>query len=592
MSAAAAKILCPDYILEIKRERVSMKTLRRILLCVLFFGIFTPSPAPGAAGAREAKPSGPCLTALRIEQAGDSLLTVSLEGKALSAPRAIYRNSREFALLLEDVAFPALKYERDCEAPMAPHVTVEQVDRGTVIVLSCEVPLRIDGVRGAGTGHMGIRLKRDEKSAFHGGSAELKNRADRASLPSKNIDLSLKDCDLHDIFRMLGALADVNIVVDGSVPQSARMTLSFKDAPFDEVLRYVLQSQNLEWRGIGKTLVVGARGSLGMLAGRLITKSYSVAYGDPQKIAPLLKEMAELFSPANRILVDQRQNLLIITATALQQERVRSALHLLDAPKRQVMLKARIIEVNDEGSEQLETAINAVYDWWWASYQSGGLSAGAAYSSRRRSERPGLLDTESSGKLPGSIGKGIVDLAGRAAKMLDFRLNVLVEEKKARVLADPTVTVIDGEKATVKLVDKLKYVSRRDDANNPSYGDEEVGPTLEVLPRIGRGGMITVDVALSTGEVVQWIRGSRGEQIPQVNSRSVTTQVCVRDGEPFVIGGLFKNTKSRIRTGVPVLENLPLLGWLFRYRTSRNIRSQVVMVIIPAVLEIPDGAAD
>ncbi|MGI6075521.1 MAG: type II secretion system protein GspD [Pyramidobacter sp.] len=494
-------------------------------------------------------------------------------------------------MILEGVSFPAVKYERDFETPLASHATVEQSDRGTLIVLSCEAPLRIDGVRGAGTKRMQVRLKRTDRAVRHGGTLELKSAEERNVLPAQKIDLSLKDCDLHDIFRMLGALAGVNIVVDGSVPQSARMTLSFENAPFDEVFRYVIQSQNLQWHSIGKTLVVGAKGASAMLTGRLITKSYRVDYGDTGKIAPLLKEMAELFSPADRILVDERQNLLIVTATAFQHERVRAALGVLDAPQRQVMLKARIIEVNDEGSNELETAINAVYDWWWASYQGGELSAGVAYSSPQNSDRQGLPGLEGAGKLPGTIGKGVVDLAGRAAKMLDFRLNALVEEKKARVLADPTVTVLDGEKATVKLVDKLKYVSRRDDANNPSYGDEEVGPTLEVLPRIGRNGMITVNVALATGEVIQWIRGSRGEQIPQVNSRSVTTRVSVRDGEPFVIGGLFKDSKSRIRAGVPVLQNLPLLGWLFRYRTTKTLRSQVVMVVIPAVLEIPDGTA-
>ena len=233
-----------------------------------------------------------------------------------------------------------------------------------------------------------------------------------------------------------------------------------------------------------------------------------------------------------------------------------------------------------------------MYDWWWASYQSGSLSAGAAYSKTSPSERTGLPNLGTADKLPGSIGNGIVNLAGTAARLLDVRLNALVEEKKARVLADPTVTVLDGCKATVKLVDKLKYVSRRDDANNPTYDDEEVGPSLEVVPRIARNGMITVGVSLATGEVIQWIRGSQGEQVPQVNTRSVDTTVTVRDSEPFVIGGLYKDTKSRVRSGVPVLQNLPLLGWLFQYKSYRKTRSQVVMVVIPTVLGVPDSPSE
>ena len=174
--------------------------------------------------------------------------------------------------------------------------------------------------------------------------------------------------------------------------------------------------------------------------------------------------------------------------------------------------------------------------------------------------------------------------------MLDFRLRTLVEQKKARVLADPTVTVLDGEKATVKLVEKLKYVSRRDDAQNPTYDDEEVGPKLEVTPRIGRSGMITVSVSLATGEVIQWIRGGQGEQIPQTNSRTVETKIRVRDGEPFVIGGLFKESRSRTRASVPILSSIPLIGELFKAKLDKKTRSQVVMILIPYILEIPDLA--
>lgn len=565
---------------------MSLKFVKTVLLTMLEVLIFLLHVASGFASSKQ---SDSVLTAFSAEQAGDSVVVLFLEGRKLTEPRKVYQNDREFSMILEDVKFPAMRYERGLETPLVPHIMAEQTDRGTVLTLYSEVPLYIDAVRGSGTGNMKIRIKRLDRGVSYTESSEVKNLAEPA-LPLRKITVNLKDCDLHDIFRILGAMADINIVVDSSVPLTARMTLTFTDAPFGEIFHYILQSQNLEWRRMGGTVLIGAKNSLGVLTGRMITKSYCVSYAEADKIAPILKEMAELLTPANRVLVDERQRLLIVTGTALQQERTRAALQILDAPQRQVMLKARIIEVNDDASDQLETAINAVYDWWWASYQSGSLSAGAAYSKSSPTERQGLPNLDSADKLPGTIGNGIVNLAGTAAKMLDFRLNVLVEEKKARVLADPTVTVLDGCKATVKLVEKLKYVSRRDDANNPTYDDEEVGPSLEVVPRIARNGMITVSVSLATGEVIQWIRGSQGEQVPQVSTRSVDTTVTVHDGEPFVIGGLYKDTKSRIHSGIPVLQNLPLLGWLFQYKNYRKTRSQVVMVVIPTVLEIPDTA--
>lgn len=556
-----------------------------VALALFSFSLFQPAELPARTRAE------PRLWALHVEQAGDSHIVLSLEGQALKRPELAYRNENSLTLALEGVRFPALNYERDLDTPLVPHISAEESDRGTLVTLFCEEPLQLGDVRGAGSGHMRIRFTKGGRAESREQTPLWREGENAGRISSRKISMNLKDCDLADVFRLLGAMADVNIVVDASVPQNARMTLAFSEAPFEEVFQFVLRSQNLGFSVVGRTVVVGAKNSLGLLTGRLTTKSYHVAYAEAQKTAPLLKELAELHSPANRVLVDERQNLIVVTGTAFQQEKVRRTLRLLDAPGRQVMLKARIIEVNDDASDQLETALNAVYDWWWGSYQNGALSAGFAQSGRKPGTAEGALgNLDTSANLPGEIGSGIVQLAGTATRMLDFRLRTLVEQKKARVLADPTVTVLDGEKATVKLVEKLKYVSRRDDAQNPTYDDEEVGPKLEVTPRIGRSGMITVSVSLATGEVIQWIRGGQGEQIPQTNSRTVETKIRVRDGEPFVIGGLFKESRSRTRTSVPILSSIPLIGELFKAKLDKKTRSQVVMILIPYILEIPDLA--
>lgn len=410
-----------------------------VALALFSFSLFQPVELPARTRAE------PRLWALHVEQAGDSHIVLSLEGQALKRPELVYRNENSLTLALEGVRFPALNYERDLDTPLVPHISAEESDRGTLVTLFCEEPLQLGDVRGAGSGHMRIRFTKGGRAESREQTPLWREGENAGRISSRKISMNLKDCDLADVFRLLGAMADVNIVVDASVPQNARMTLAFSEAPFEEVFQFVLRSQNLGFSVVGRTIVVGAKNSLGLLTGRLTTKSYHVAYAEAQKTAPLLKELAELHSPANRVLVDERQNLIVVTGTAFQQEKVRRTLRLLDAPGRQVMLKARIIEVNDDASDQLETALNAVYDWWWGSYQNGALSAGFAQSGRKPGTAEGALgNLDTSANLPGEIGSGIVQLAGTATRMLDFRLRTLVEQKKARVLADPTVTVLDG----------------------------------------------------------------------------------------------------------------------------------------------------
>jgi len=123
--------------------------------------------------------------------------------------------------------------------------------------------------------------------------------------------------------------------------------------------------------------------------------------------------------------------------------------------------------------------------------------------------------------------------------MLDVGIRNLVESNKADILASPSVVTVDGQKASIALTTNIKYISERDEAGNPVYTEERIGPTLEFTPIVGRDNTVTINVEISTGEVVEWRAGGMGEEVPVTSSRDVSTMVRVRNGEPFVIGGLF-----------------------------------------------------
>ena len=113
-----------------------------------------------------------------------------------------------------------------------------------------------------------------------------------------------------------------------------------------------------------------------------------------------------------------------------------------------------------------------------------------------------------------------------------------------------------------------------------------------MTPKVGRDGVITVKLEIETGEVLEMIRGSTGEQMPRPSTRSVSNQVRVRDGEPFVVGGLFRDNQTKNRVRIPVLGQLPILGELFTYRYNERRKTQVVMLVVPHILEIPDVAVE
>jgi type IV pilus assembly protein PilQ len=109
-----------------------------------------------------------------------------------------------------------------------------------------------------------------------------------------------------------------------------------------------------------------------------------------------------------------------------------------------------------------------------------------------------------------------------------------------------------------------------------------------MTPRVGRDDIITLDLNLQSSEVGEMVAGSLGEQMPQTTRRQVVTNVRVRNGEPFVVGGLFSEIRTNNTLRVPVLGQLPLLGELFTYRTRNSRTTQVVMVVVPYILATPD----
>ena len=162
----------------------------------------------------------------------------------------------------------------------------------------------------------------------------------------------------------------------------------------------------------------------------------------------------------------------------------------------------------------------------------------------------------------------------------------LEQQGKGKVIANPSVIALDGKEAEINLTQDYPYVSDRDNQKGTlTWATEEVGPKLKFTPRVGRDGYVTLTLDISTGDVVATQTSSTGEQMPVTTTRSVKTDVRVRDGMPFVIGGLFREDSSKSISKIPILGHIPLLGELFTYRSNSKTKSQVVMVVTPYILD-------
>ncbi len=575
-----------------------MRTLSKIFILLVFalagFGaLVADSPALA-----EEKPSYahlPPVGGLMVRQLGSDSILVELKGTSLPLPEVDTLGTDMVTFTLAGAYLPAVKWERDFNLPLVSLVRADQDGEKVVFKMRVSSPMSLKTMEGkAPSNRYVLRLSTAGFVERENIQADLlKPQAPVAATAgdpfSKTlpVTLDLRDVELRDVFRMLGAYANMNIVADPSVPNTL-VTMTLKGVPLNEAMGYLMRMYNMSYAIMGKTIIVGTPDSIGKTTGKESTRQYRIAYADMKAVGGLVQGLAGV----NKVVIDERLRTLYVTGRPEQFLEVEKVLQQVDHPGRQVMLQARIIEVTDSGKEELETIIDAVYNQWWFNYSSAGAGAGYVYADQPANYNPQTGDNRPAPLAP-ITGSGLKNIAeGSLTKLLDFGLRALVTKNKGKVLADPSIITIDGKKAVIKLVENYPYISERDEAGNPTWSEKEVGPILEFTPTVGRDKMVSIDLKIETGEIIGTYRGQAGEQFPQTTNREVTTNIRVRDGEPFVVGGLYKDQEKVEKHRVPLLSDIPLLGELFKYKSETRDKTEVAMIVIPYILDIPDTTVE
>ena len=562
-----------------------------LLSIYLAFGAYGVAEAAERSSKEDLK-GLPLLSSVEFYQMGDADLVMTISGKGLPQPDITYDGNR-MTVVFREARWNNAERQRDISMiPMITSLHTEQSERDVVVELTTDRPVVLHSVRGtAPSDSYALRLTTAEQRQKTIEEPIVTKQPQTLNVPSgpfainTPITLDLRDTELRDVFRMLGTYLKKNIIIDQSLPP-ALVTMTLKNVPLSEAFNYLMKTYDIHYEFVGKdTIVVGTVDGLSKIAGKEETRSYRVAYADPAAVQALLINMTKI--AADRVVVDPRLRTLYVTSHPSKLEEIAIALQRLDHPGNQVMIHARILEFTDGVTKQVEAALNTVYDHWWFSYAQGTGQAGFIDDNRRGRQ----YDEPSTGGIMSNITDMVTPMQG-TWREFDMAFRAMESINKGKTLANPSVITVDGMEASISLTEDYPYISGRDDAGNPEWSTETVGPQLKITPKVGRDGVISLALNVETGEVLDMVTGSTGEQMPRTSTRSVTTNVRVRNGEPFVIGGLFRENKIRERIRIPVLGQLPLLGELFTYRNNRQDKTEVVIVVVPYILSTPDVPID
>jgi type II secretory pathway component GspD/PulD (secretin) len=363
--------------------------------------------------------------------------------------------------------------------------------------------------------------------------------------------LDVREVELADVVRLIGARAGRNVVADGSVkPQ--RVTIRLQDVTFDEALATLLTAYGLQTHRDGRIVFVGDAASMNR---RFPTDAVAGAAVTTESI-PLRNLRANDAVKALRtivtdgaLLAEERRNAVLVSGSAEVHATVRALLHGLDAPGRQVMIEVRVADVQP---------VNDTTD---VGIRFGGTGYG----------------TGALGAFPYTLTKSSI--------VVNAQIDALVQRGRAAILAQPRIATLNNREASLLIGEQYPVVTVNQQTGFPSVQTIDVGVRLRLTPTIGADGSITADLHPEYSQIIGF-----NSSFPIVANRKVDATLRVRDGETIVLGGLFQDVDSETITKFPILGDLPVLGAFFRNRQTTHSKDEVVFFITPHILPTePEG---
>jgi general secretion pathway protein D len=270
--------------------------------------------------------------------------------------------------------------------------------------------------------------------------------------------------------------------------------------------------------------------------------------------------------PGVNITADEVNNSLVILATPQQYATIRTALTELDIAPLQVFLEAAIAEVT----------------------LSNDLKFGMQYKFSD-AHNTVLLSDATAGSTISPIVPGFSYMYTNGASVQAI-LSTIATKTHVEVISSPKVLVLNNQPATLQVGDRVPVVTEQATSvispgaplvNSVQYQD--TGVILKVTPRVNAGGLVLLDISQEVSSVTTTT--TSGIDSPTIQERKINSSVAVQDGETVALGGLIQDSRDHGRTGIPFLQDIPILGPLFGTTTNNDKRTELMVLIAPHVID-------
>src|SRR5437588_52023 len=397
--------------------------------------------------------------------------------------------------------------------------------------------------------------------------------------------------DVGQVLRLLARQAKVNMVVSDAV--TGTVTMRLEDVTALQAISIIVKAKGLFMDKIDNVFYI--KTATERTAEPTESDSYQFSYARAKDISPLIASQLASKDPPQ---IDERTNTIFFSETRSNIDNIRKMLVQIDKPTKQVMIEARLVEVSADPVQAY--GIN-----WAGTVGSASNPKTVTYGNpiAGGSPAPGA-NPPTSGFAFGdpsnhnlSLGSLTHLIPGQFAILsvpqFSATLTALNEDSDAEFLANPRVVTADNQQAKIEVtrnqpVPQLNFNEQTATAVFGGFQDKTFGNKLVVRPSINKDNFITLSVKPEiSNKVSDFTFNFSGAVVtsPIIDTRTLDSNVLIQSGDTLAIGGLLSDQVSKARTKVPLLGDIPVIGYAFQRHDNERHKRNLLIFVTPTILD-------
>ena len=444
----------------------------------------------------------------------------------------------------------------------------------------------------------------------------------RAGYKGEKLSLNFQNVEVRAVLQVIADFTGLNIITSDTVTGS--LTLRLKDIPWDQALDIIMQTKGLDMRKNGNVVLIAPREELALKEKQqleaqqqisdlepLQTEMFQLNYQKADAVQKLLSDKdGKFLSKRGNAVVDARTNILFVQDTSARLEEVRRLIRQIDIIVRQVVIESRIVVADDKFSRQLGVRFGMQTGFTLNKHYAGGIggslntqpvvtTSGTTLTRDARTATPyeiasGIASPGYSDSPQLNVNLPVPNPAGQVAltlinlgsgNLINLELSALEADSRGKVVSSPRVVTADNQKATIEQGTEIPYVTPGS-ANSPATVQfKKAVLRLDVTPQITPDNRIIMNVEIRKDSIGQLVNLGGGFTVPAIDTKNVTTQIAVNNGDTAVIGGIYEETVNNDVTKLPFLGDLPVVGYLFKTTHKAIEKTELLIFLTPRVVK-------